>query len=410
MHDGGCGRDLEKEALALQQGLCVIRVLQDEDDVWTSGRTKDSGSSPHLLVLRPPTSTNDLTRFATKNDLTRFATTEDIEGFATTDDVKDATENDQIVDKLKNKTGTGMSGNPKRLKQTHVFNVPPPTHVTGVVAIVYSWTFNPPFDHALKGCSYFGQTKQVFEVRTRQHKNDSIRNPKELGLHALWRQYPYDDHWGIQIIETRSFINPVDAHAWMDGEEARLIEAHGSVLRNMENQLKQTLNLTRGGQGDPRKVWDAIMAKSRQRLSNVWPKLERWYEANKHLRIPVSDPDLGKVVNSIRSRKCFLQHSDFKAWLDERGFVYDEHRAHLEIDVWPKLERWYEANKHLRIPQSDPDLGNVVNNIRSRKQFLQHSDFAMWLWCACFKMHTMDSQLNRERWTQVFASTEVAVV
>ena len=239
-----------------------------------------------------------------------------------------------------------MSDNPKRLKQTHVFNVPPPTHVTGVVATVYSWTFDPPFDHALKGCSYFGQTKQTLGTRTSQHKNNSVRNPKHLGLHALWRQYPYNDHWVIQIIETRSFVNPVDAHAWMDEEETRMIEAHGGVLRDMEKQLKQTLNLTRGGQGDPRTVLDAIMAHSRTRLSKVWPK----------------------------------------------------------------FERWYEAKTHLRIPQSDPELGKVVSNIRSQKSFLQHADFAMWLWCACFEMHTKDSRLNRERWTQVFASTEGAVI
>ena len=206
-----------------------------------------------------------------------------------------------------------MSDNPKRLKQTHLFNAPPATHVTGVVATVYSWTFDPPFDHALKGCSYFGQTKQTFEARTRQHKNDSIRKLKELGLHALWRHYPYDDHWVIQRIETRTFVDPVDAHAWMDQEEVRLIDAHGGVLRDMENRLKQTLNLTRGGQGDPRTVWDAIMARSRIRLSKVWPKIERWYEAKKHLRIPRSDPELGSVVCNIRSRKDFLHHADFKA-------------------------------------------------------------------------------------------------
>ena len=130
------------------------------------------------------------------------------------------------------KNETGMSDNPKRLKQTHVFDAPPP--IAGVVATVYSWTFAPPFDHALKGCSYFGQTKQTFETRTRQHKSDSFRNPKELGLHALWRQYPYDDHWVIQRIETRSFVDPVDAHAWMDVEEARLIEAHEDRLRGCE--------------------------------------------------------------------------------------------------------------------------------------------------------------------------------
>jgi hypothetical protein len=426
-----------------------------------------------------------------------------------------------------------MSDNPKRLKQTHLFDALPPPRDADVVATVYSWTFDPPFDHALKGCAYFGQTKQTFEMRTSQHKSNAVRNLKELGVHALWRLYPYDDHWVIQVIETRRFVNPIEAHAWMNEEEMRLIDEHGGVLRDMDKKLNQTLNLTRGGQGDPRAVWDAITARSRKRLLKVWPKFERWYEKNKHLRIPlrdpdlgtvvhhirtrkdflqhadfrewldargfvydehrahleleiwpkfkrwyeknkhlripirnpdlgkvvkcirtrnsflqhadfkawldargfiyderrahleldiwprferwyekkehlcipISDPDLGTVVHGIRSRNCFLQYADFKAWLDERGFVYDERRAHLELDIWPKFKRWYEEKEHLRIPRSDPDLGRVIDHIRTRKDYLHHADFAMWLWCACFEMHTTDAQTNRERWTHVFAST-----
>ena len=288
-------------------------------------------------------------------------------------------------------------------------------------------------------------------------------------MHALWRLYPYDDHWVIQIIETRRFDNGVDALAWMNEQEVSSIDAHGGVLRDMDQKLKQTLNLTRGGQGDARVVWDAIVARSRRQMSQVWSKLVRYYEKHGHLRVPMSDPDLGHVVNHIRSRKDFLHHADFKTWLDERHFVYDEHRAHLELDVWPKLKRYYAEHGHLRVPQSDPelgcvvshirslkcflhhadfkawlderdfvydvnrahleldvwpkfkryyaehghlrvprsdpDLGRAVNNIRSQKYFLHYADFAMWLWCACFQMHAKDSQVNRKRWTQVFAAS-----
>ena len=355
----------------------------------------------------------------------------------------------------------------KRLKQTPLFDVPAATQDDGVVATIYSWTFDPPFDHALKGCSYFGQTKQTIEVRTRQHKCDSIRDTKELGLHALWKLYPREDHWVIQVLETRRFETDVDALAWMNEEEMRLIETHGGVLRDMDKKLRQTLNLTRGGQGDPRVVLGAITALSRRRLSTkVWPKMKKYYEDNKHLRIRQDDPELGSVVESIRQKRCYLQHADFKAWLDERGFIYDmnrahleldvwpkfkdyyennthlrirtddpelgshvdhirqkrcflqyadfkawldkrgfiydERRAHLELDVWPKLKDYYANNKHLRIRTDDPELGNVVNGIRTKGYFLQYAEFAMWLWCARFKMHARNGQKNRERWTQVF--------
>ena len=294
--------------------------------------------------------------------------------------------------------------NPKRLKQTHLFSNAPTPCVVPVNATVYSWTFVPPFNHTLKGCSYFGQTLQQLEARTGKHKSDSRLKPNELGLHALWMQYPYDDHWHIQVVETRRFVDRIDACHWMDAEEKRLIDEHGGVLCNMEKKLKQTLNLAKGGQGNPRARWDAIVACSRRRLMTLWPKFRNFYETHGHLRVPHSDPDLGMVVANIRTQKSFLQHDDFKAWLDEHGFIYDERRAHIELDIWPKFRNFYETHGHLRVPQSDPELGIIVNNIRMYKNFLQYTDFAMWLWCACFRMHMKSNTKNRSRWEQVFSA------
>ena len=59
----------------------------------------------------------------------------------------------------------------------------------------------------------------------------------------------------------------------------------------------------------------------------VWPALRKFYDDNGHLRVPQNDPTCGEVVHKIRNRGDFLQHADFKAWLDERHFVYDEPRA-----------------------------------------------------------------------------------
>ena len=293
---------------------------------------------------------------------------------------------------------------PKRLKQTHLFSNAPTPCVVPVNATVYSWTFVPPFNHALKGCSYFGQTLQPLEARTCHHKSVSLKKPKELGLHALWMQYPHDDHWHIQVVETRRFVDRIDACNWMDAEEKRLISEHGGVLCNMEKDLKQTLNLTKGGQGNPRLVWDGLVARSRRQLTKIWPKFRSFYDEHGHLRVQRSNPELGKIVSHIRTRKDFLQHADFKAWLDERAFAYDNRRAHLDIDIWPKFRRYYETHGHLHIPQSDPELGIIVNNIRIHKNFLQYTDFAMWLWCACFRMHMKSNTKNRSRWEQVFSA------
>ena len=77
--------------------------------------------------------------------------------------------------------------------------------------------------------------------------------------------------------------------------------------------------------------------------------------------------------------------------------------AHLELYVWPALRKFYDDNGHLRVPQNDQTCGRVVSNIRSHGTFLQHADFAMWLWCACFQLNARDGAKNRRRWEEVWA-------
>ena len=54
--------------------------------------------------------------------------------------------------------------------------------------------------------------------------------------------------------------------------------------------------------------------------------------------------------------------------------MYDERRAHFELEVWPALKKFYADNKHLRIPQDhteiingkEIELGHIVSDIRSQ--------------------------------------------
>ena len=285
------------------------------------------------------------------------------------------------------------------------------------LAIVYEWIFTPPFNHVLKGIRYIGQTIQDLDTRTRQHK--SSRDHKDVGLHALWCAYPYGDHWQIRPVTEKRFVDREKACEWMDREEKRLISEHGGPLRDMDSSLKQTLNLTAGGQGDPQKRWEAILAISRSQLNDVWPAFNQFYLREKHLRIKTDSVEevdgfkvnLGSIVNSIRSQECFVkQHVDFKEWLDEHGFVYDENQAHFELDVWPVFKQFYDREKHLRIKRDHVEevdgvkvkLGNIVWGIRKKQNFLQHVDFRMWLWCACFQMCAKKgktaAEKNRRRW------------
>jgi hypothetical protein len=251
--------------------------------------------------------------------------------------------------------------------------------VDPITATMYAWTFQPPFDHVLKDCSYFGQTMRSLEARTKQHKTAAAKDHKDVGLHALWLQYPYDDHWHIRVLQSKLFADRVEACNWMNCEEKRLIKEHGGVLKSMDERCKQTLNLTSGGQANPRAIWEGMLAYSRKKLMPQWAALQKFYEDIGHLRVPQSHPVLGTTVACIRNLGTFLQHSDFKAWLNEHGFIYDERRAHLELDIWPAFKKFYEENKHLRVPTAHPALGSVVSHIRTRKDFLHYDDFRAWL-------------------------------
>ena len=363
-------------------------------------------------------------------------------------------------------------------------------NICRVPARIYQWKFTPPFAHVLANCCYFGQTRQELHVRIRQHKSDSLYDPKELGLHALWKQYPHESYWEISLLEEEYFDNIVSAGEWMNQREITLIQENGGVLRNMDAKLHQTLNLTSGGQGDPQKMYESLLAISRKKLDKRWPAFKNFYADKKHLRIPTNHTEiingkeikLGKIVVGIRNQGSFLQHKDFKKWLDAHNFVYDELRAHLELEVWPVFKKFYAREKHLRIPRNHTEningeemklghiansirnkgtflqhldfrqwldahnfiydeyrahlelevwpafknfyarenhlriptnhtenvngkevkLGQIVDGIRSKGNFLQYKDFAMWLWCGCFNMHTRNGDENILRWNRIF--------
>jgi len=191
-------------------------------------------------------------------------------------------------------------------------------------------------------------------------------------------------------VATRDFAGRAEAVAWTDVQEAHRIAAHGGVLRDTGAARRQTLNLTEGGRGDPRAAWAAVRARSRRALDRARPALEAYHAAHGHLRVPIAhrgDAEgvrLGELVGRIRSQQTFLQHADFKAWLDARGFAYDAPRARLVEAVWPALKGYHAAHGRLRVPlrhRGDVEgvhLGQVVRSIRSRRAFLQHADFEAW--------------------------------
>ena len=281
-------------------------------------------------------------------------------------------------------------------------------------AVVYCWEFTPPFDHCLRGVCYFGQTIRGLDVRTKRHKSDSMRDPKDTGLHCLWRLFPYDDHWVISTVQEKRFDTREAAQEWMDWLEKKFIAENGGVMKAMDRRCKQTLNLQTGGQGDPRKVWEAIRARSRVKLMKVWKALRQFLEKERHLRVPFAHVEtvddrkvnLGKIVHNIRNRKDFLHFDDFKQWLEDNDFVWDERRARLDLDIWPAFRQFLERERHLRVPRThietvddrQVNLGETVHQIRGRKDFLQFDDFKQWLEDNDFVWDERRARLDLDIW------------
>ena len=261
---------------------------------------------------------------------------------------------------------------------------------TIIEATIYEFKFTPPFEHILENICYFGQTIRKLSLRIKEHKSDAKKNIKEFGLHALWVQYPHDHHWAIRSVEVRKFEDRIEACKWLNIEEKRLIDLNGGPLQTMDNSVKQTLNLTTGGQGDPEMKWAKILKMSRKKMEKVIrPAFERFYAINGHLRVKIDYVDeegvnLGSITDNIRSRGDFLHHPDFKKYLEDNNFTFDANRCHFDEVIRPAFERFYAINGHLRVKIDYVDeegvkLGSITSTIRSQNSFLQYPGFKKYL-------------------------------
>ena len=137
---------------------------------------------------------------------------------------------------------------------------------------------------------YFGQVvragtvEENFEARKGEHETGSIRDPKDLGFHAVIGMFGADKiAW--RIVNSKSGPRSV-VQTWANAEEKRLIAEHGGVLRDMDAKLAQTLNLTDGGKGDCASYWEAIDARRRRALNKFKAAMESHVAEYKSALVP----------------------------------------------------------------------------------------------------------------------------
>jgi len=254
-------------------------------------------------------------------------------------------------------------------------------------AIIYEFIFNPSFDHNLKGIRYIGQTIRKPLIRNNQHLRDIKNKSQEFGYHGLRSQYPENVDWKYNIIYSKVFEDRIEAGEWLNNEERRLIKLYGGPMRNWDDS-NQTLNLTTGGQGDPKLRFATILRKSRKGMEKVWKELKQFQNDNGHLRIPTnhinkSGTNLGTISKSIRQHGTFLQHDDFRNWLINMNFPFHMRRNHLDEVVWPAFKKYLKSHNNLNILRDYKDgelnLGAIAHRIRNDECFLHYPDFKKWL-------------------------------
>ena len=184
--------------------------------------------------------------------------------------------------------------------------------VTGVIYRVKLEYCNPC--EPLFNVSYIGQAVRVgsgahvADKRWKEEKNKAAREHKQFGfLAALDAFGPNAFRW--EILE--EMTGERDAvQKWANAREQHHIKAHGGVLKDVHRKCDQTLNQTKGGQGNHWASMDAL----RTKVWNTFKQELEWYVADVGDALvptayvnPITNYTLGTMVGLVRSQGTFLE-------------------------------------------------------------------------------------------------------
>ena len=196
------------------------------------------------------------------------------------------------------------------------------------MVIYRAWLERADPEEPLWRTPYFGQAvrsgtaEENFKDRKREHELKSARDDKDLGFLAVIGRFG-PDAIAWEIVASKS--GPRTAmRECANAEEKRLIAENGGVLRDMDDRLKQTLNLTKGGQGDARAVWAAIDARHRHALTKFKRSMEKYVAEHgtalvPHVFVDANKYPLGVALSSFRQgrmRKGMPDEAESNAWAD----------------------------------------------------------------------------------------------
>ena len=255
-------------------------------------------------------------------------------------------------------------------------------------AVLYeAWLEHADPEEPLWRVPYFGQAvrvgtaEAVFKVRKRKHETDAALEDKDLGFHAVI------DRFGAKAIVWRivSFKSGPRSkmQAWANAEEIRLIDENGGILRDMDAKLEQTLNLTKGGQGDARAVWAGIDAHRQRAFNRFKAAMQAYVKEYESSLVPqeyvaANNYPLGVALSNFRQgkmRKGMPEEEEINAWAQALpNFAWNAQRSQQRsvdaLSVFKlAMEKYVKECHSSLVPKEyiDADeypLGMALNNFR----------------------------------------------
>ena len=248
-------------------------------------------------------------------------------------------------------------------------------------------------DDPLYGTCYFGiavrggfvSPDALGATRWREHERDSDTRPKDLGIRAIIARYGENSIvW--RLVEFRTRGTHETLQAWANEWEKAAIAAAGGMLRNMEPEvpLRQTFNLTSGGQGDPRAVWENVEARCLAAWQRFQRALQAFVDDEGTSRVPRDyvDPSgykIGARVTGVRQGVMLRgrpQEATRRAWLEALprwtwncfDTAWDDFKAALQAYV--------DVHETSRVPREYVDasgypLGPNLHGVRNGDIYLK---------------------------------------
>ena len=227
----------------------------------------------------------------------------------------------------------------------------------------------------------FNTPEDVLNHRKNQHINLSNREDKQLGLQAALKKYGKDAfEW--KLLEHK-YLTHVEGQEWANERETYYIKINGGILKDMDNRFYQTLNLTNGGQGNPKCRYEAIEARSNKQWNKFITHFEEYKNKYGNSNVPgnyICDDGypLGQNIISVRGGNMVNYNNSRKEELLNKfpDWIWDIKADKYRI-FYNELSKYKDENGHCNVPHDyitldGYKLGNILIKVR-QGQYIKYN-------------------------------------